>query len=300
MQERVVAVKVELMKRLHLPASIGFDIGICKTLPDIADSQRTRMKHIIGVETIVAQFIEHNLIRREISSVAVEQLVNSQQQSGFGELVLVQTVLDMPNRRDGEYKLLVGIGGKDWLPYTDDVLYRQATTGKLRGRQFMAVGNHHTIALIDPCGAESDNHHRSLSPSLLHTPDTLLHRMAGLLPVGRRERTVVVHRMKQPAPLHQLRHTRQCQRISDRNRVVERPERVGGDLEIGRCEADICTGVENCIVIAGLTDYYSKCITLAGLIFVTIAEGANRISNDTAIVPMLSSNHHPHGKAIGT
>ena len=46
--------------------------------------------------------------------------------------------------------------------------------------------------------------------------------------------------------------------------------------------------------------YYSKRITCEGLILVMIADGANRMSVETSIVPTLSSKSHPIGKAIGT
>lgn len=41
-------------------------------------------------------------------------------------------------------------------------------------------------------------------------------------------------------------------------------------------------------------------MTWAGEILVTIADGANSTTNDNATTPALSSNSHPHGKAIGT
>ena len=47
-------------------------------------------------------------------------------------------------------------------------------------------------------------------------------------------------------------------------------------------------------------EYYSNVITFAGRMWVRMADGARRISMDTRIVPTLSTNNHPIGKATGT
>ena len=43
----------------HLVARLGCTEGVRKTLKDIVDRQRRRMYEVIGIEPIVAEFIEH-------------------------------------------------------------------------------------------------------------------------------------------------------------------------------------------------------------------------------------------------
>lgn len=47
--------------------------SVHKPLPDIVHRQRRRMDEVIGIEAVVAQFIEHYFVRFEIMSLVVSR-----------------------------------------------------------------------------------------------------------------------------------------------------------------------------------------------------------------------------------
>ena len=49
-------------------------------------------------------------------------------------MVLVETVFDVPDRRDGKEPMLVGIAIQDGLPSRDDLFDREAATRETVGR----------------------------------------------------------------------------------------------------------------------------------------------------------------------
>ena len=66
-----MAVEIELVEGAHLLLRGGGHIGRNKTFPDILNSDRTRMKHIVGIETIVAQFVEEDFVGGEDSPAPI-------------------------------------------------------------------------------------------------------------------------------------------------------------------------------------------------------------------------------------
>ena len=195
-QEGVMAVEIELMKGVHLLLRGCGHIRRDETLPDIIDRHGRGVQHVVGIETIVAKFVDENFVGREIiyrSRLIICKLRYNQEERRLRELGLVETVFDVANRRDGENKMLVGMGGKNRLPRRYDFLHRETATRESVGRNLMAVCHHDPILLIDPRCAKSDNHHRSLSEGTLQAVDTPPDISPSLQAIGRRKSAMVVH-----------------------------------------------------------------------------------------------------------
>ena len=63
------------------------------------------MNHVGVIKAIVAQVVEQNLVRREIVRLLkmADNLVDSQQQRCFAQLVVVSTIAEMADWTDCEY-----------------------------------------------------------------------------------------------------------------------------------------------------------------------------------------------------
>lgn len=68
------------------------------------------MHHVLFIETVVAKLVEKDFVGGKIVGVVkiLADLIHRQQQSRFAQLVFVETVLQMAQRRDGKDELLVG------------------------------------------------------------------------------------------------------------------------------------------------------------------------------------------------
>ena len=61
-----MTVEIELMKRVHLLLRGCGHIRRDETLPDIIDRHGRGVQHVVGIETIVTQFVEEDFVRGEI------------------------------------------------------------------------------------------------------------------------------------------------------------------------------------------------------------------------------------------
>ena len=64
----MMAITPQLMKRAHLIARISSHIGIYKSLPDIIHCHLRGVHHILRIETVIAQLVEHNFVGWKITS----------------------------------------------------------------------------------------------------------------------------------------------------------------------------------------------------------------------------------------
>ena len=94
----MMAITPQLMKRAHLIARISSHIGIYKSLPDIIHCHLRGVHHILRIETVIAQLVEHNFVGWKITSTTSttsptnlqrHETINGLQQDGFTELVFV-------------------------------------------------------------------------------------------------------------------------------------------------------------------------------------------------------------------
>ena len=84
------------------------DGEIDKSFPNVAYGLFGGMHHVFLVETIVAQLIQEDFVGGEIMGIVkcLTNLIHSQKKSRFTQLVLMQAVLQVAQRRNGEDKLL--------------------------------------------------------------------------------------------------------------------------------------------------------------------------------------------------
>ena len=91
---------------VHLVFGLVRAERVRKTLPNILHRQRRGMHEIIGVKTVVAEFVHEDFVRGEIRR---GELFHRHEERSLGELVLVESVFDMTDRRDGEKPVFIGI-----------------------------------------------------------------------------------------------------------------------------------------------------------------------------------------------
>ena len=74
------------------------------TLVDISHGLGAWMQHVLGIETVVAQFVVHNLVRGKIIDAIEETLGlgGAQQQGGLGQLATVKPILLIAYGTHGE------------------------------------------------------------------------------------------------------------------------------------------------------------------------------------------------------
>lgn len=101
----------------HEGESGGTEITIAEAFPNVLNGKRTGMHHVVGIKTIIPQFVYQDFIGRKI--VAEIQfpanLVGSQQEVGFAELVAMQSVFEVPYGADGKQALQVRAEGAQLL-----------------------------------------------------------------------------------------------------------------------------------------------------------------------------------------
>ncbi len=88
-----------------------------ETVADVCDGLGGRMAHVLGVEAVVAQLVQHYLISRkivrdiiwihaQIHRTSLQEGLYAEQKGGFAELVSVSPVLEMADRAYCEDELL--------------------------------------------------------------------------------------------------------------------------------------------------------------------------------------------------
>ena len=87
------------------------------------------------------------------------QLLDSHQQHGFAELVLMHAIALVTDRADGEHPAFVLMRTYQWPPGGNDLLDCQPFAREFAFGQFVAIGYDLTVAVIDVRRAESDEHH---------------------------------------------------------------------------------------------------------------------------------------------
>lgn len=120
MQRTMMLIQPELMKQTHRVPRVGREIRITEPLPQYLYRHIRGMQHIRSVITIIPQFVEEELITREIGGLRMEdgglKMIDRLQKDTFGYLVLVQAVLLMADGRNGKDPLLIGIAFEDRTP----------------------------------------------------------------------------------------------------------------------------------------------------------------------------------------
>jgi len=81
-------------------------VGLLETLPDDIDRHITGVAHIAGIEAVVAQLVHHDLITIEVMAIRIilHQLVHSEQERAFAQLVAVGAISEVTDGADRENK----------------------------------------------------------------------------------------------------------------------------------------------------------------------------------------------------
>ena len=214
--------------------SVQQQIFVIRGKQVMVDRDLAALYEIIGIEPVVAQLIEHDLIGGEVRHLLGElplQLFNSHQQHGFAELVLMHAVALVTDRADGEHPAFVLMRTDQWPPGGNDLLNSQPFARELALRQFVAVSYDLTVAVIDVRRAESDEHHICLRKIAVKPGQRLQTVAQHLFAVGAGERAVMRHRVEQPVVLNDLHAHVAVERLNDRHRVVQHAGRVTCGLQ---------------------------------------------------------------------
>ena len=117
---------------------------INELFPDVKDCLIGGMNHVLLIKTIVAKIVEKDLVSREIMGVPelLAELVHRQKQRGFAQLVAVESIFQMPQGRNREDELLVGMRPKEIGQDGHGGRHREAQAVEQLRRQLMAIGHH--------------------------------------------------------------------------------------------------------------------------------------------------------------
>ena len=63
---------VDILACLHDALRLRADACLAEALPDVADCLLRRMDHIVGIETVIAKFVRHNLIGGKVGNTPGE------------------------------------------------------------------------------------------------------------------------------------------------------------------------------------------------------------------------------------
>ena len=117
------------------------------------------MNEVVGVETVVTEFVEDNLVSGEVGHLLRElllQAVDSHEQHRFAELVLMHSVALMADRADGEHPVFVGHRADERSPSGKNLFHAEPFACELAFREFVAVGYNLIVAVIDVGCSKSD------------------------------------------------------------------------------------------------------------------------------------------------
>lgn len=148
-----------LVVELELRHDLGRDEGVAQTLPNIFDGSGRGMNKIIRVETVVTEFVEDYLVGGEVGHLLRKlllQAVDSHEQHGFAELILMHSVTLMTDRADGEHPVFVWHRTNERSPSGKDLFHSKPFARELAFGEFVAVGYDLVIAVIDVGSTKSD------------------------------------------------------------------------------------------------------------------------------------------------
>ena len=132
-----------------------------ETGPKIVHGLVGRVDHVGGIETVVPQFVKHDLVGWKIFTTLRElrqNLVQSEQKGAFAELVAVRSVLEVTDRGDGEQEFLVRMPPDHIHKKGRRLADREPSAGKFPRVDLEAVGDGlaRTDMFVNPRRSEGD------------------------------------------------------------------------------------------------------------------------------------------------
>ena len=108
------------------------------------------MGEVVGIETVVAQFVDNDLVGREVVGAELPaQLVYGQKEGRFAQLVAVSAVGIVPHGTYGEehFEVVLLQALHQRCPGCDDFVDRGHLEAEMLRRQFVAVGHDEAVVL---------------------------------------------------------------------------------------------------------------------------------------------------------
>ena len=133
-------------------------IAIEEKIVDIIDGDIGRVLHIAGIETVIAEIIEHYLVGGEIlrpAGICGTYPVDGQKKGRLACPVAVKTVGEVPYGADCKDDMnIFRQRFDDRRPHVGNFVYRQPPTIELRCRELVAVADDRPAALEYECRSE--------------------------------------------------------------------------------------------------------------------------------------------------
>ena len=123
----------------------GVGAGVQEAFPDDLHGRGGGVDEVVGVEAVVAEFVQQDLVRREIlcaKGIAVQHLLKGQVQGRFGQGVGVGAFAEVPDGGDGEEELLVGVRRHEAVQQRRAGVHGQEFVREFAGGPLEAVGHH--------------------------------------------------------------------------------------------------------------------------------------------------------------
>ena len=192
-----------------------FDCQLCirrelrlrKALPNIIDSHGRRMHHIGRIKTVVSELIKHQFVSGKIRPILLlHELLGRQKEGRFRELILVESVLDMADRRNGNQHFFLPHERmlKEYGVGADNLLNSESPAEETGGGQFVAIPHDLSLHFIYPSrspGEDQSVGFQQCHPSFI---DTLVDHPEAVFRIGRREFAVVEHGVVEAAGEEQV------------------------------------------------------------------------------------------------
>ena len=171
MQGTVGRTLQDLFPENYLLPFPGRETEIQKPRPEALHGLPGRMHQILGVETVVPQFVQHDFVGWEVvrpPGIFSADPVDSQKQCALAELVAVGAVFQVPDGRHREYEFLRRILLHHPFQKRHGAFHVKTVADELPSVDFQTV-RYGSSALNMPeakgC-AQCDNHFRGLLPHL--------------------------------------------------------------------------------------------------------------------------------------
>ena len=209
---------------------------------DIVDSLVGRMDHIFFIKSVVAELIEKDFVGREIMGIFVghTHIVHGEKHRGLAQLVFVEPVFQMAQRRNGEDELLIGIILQQRSQLLLGLFGSETLSDKLVGGQFMAVGDHLARSFVtkDPRGAQAKDNPFRLKEVIMRLSEMIVYLFEKGVFRGAPEIGVMAESaIELPSHLDNLvvsewdAIVKAFQRLGDADWVIKHPERIHQSVE---------------------------------------------------------------------
>lgn len=155
---------LDMLRLAHDVARLVGEAELREPFPDEAGGLRGGVDHVFGIEAVVAQLVEQELVGGEVGDLCGEglaELVGGHEEHGLAQLVGVHAVAHVPDGAYGEDDLEVrvagGQAGEEVGVVVHDFLHAEPPAVEEGFGLLVAVGHDASALLVDPGGAEGQH-----------------------------------------------------------------------------------------------------------------------------------------------